>query len=197
MTVENISRSISMKECCRPRGGGGGGGVEPATSWSPVRRHIQLSHRGGQDGRVIMRASVQWRAVQSWAGFCLQQDSSLGPHDSIDWVELLWPSQPIRVMSTTVSLPNHTFPGHAYSSKWLTSTCAHSFTRNWQLPFLNQQKGQNGHRKYFIVYLHNRKLPDSAGKEPVSFWSPYLNEPPRPAWSMVGAQTTCRLWTSR
>ena len=25
---------------------------------------------------------------------------------------------------------------------WLTSTCAHSFTRNWQLPFLNQQKGK-------------------------------------------------------
>ena len=47
MTVENISWSISTKECCRPRGGGGGGGVEPAISWSSVgRRRIQLSHRG-------------------------------------------------------------------------------------------------------------------------------------------------------
>ena len=31
MTVENISWSISMKECCRPRRG-----VKPTTSWSPV-----------------------------------------------------------------------------------------------------------------------------------------------------------------
>ena len=44
MTVENISRSISTKECCRPRRGGGGG--ETATSWSPAGRRIQLSHRG-------------------------------------------------------------------------------------------------------------------------------------------------------
>ena len=36
MIVENISWSISTKECCWPRGGGGGGGS------------IQLSHRGRQ-----------------------------------------------------------------------------------------------------------------------------------------------------
>ena len=34
MTMENISWSISMKECCRLAG------VKPATSWSPVRRAI-------------------------------------------------------------------------------------------------------------------------------------------------------------
>ena len=28
-------------------------------------------------------------------------------------VEVLWPSQPIGVMSSTVSLPNHTFTGQA------------------------------------------------------------------------------------
>ena len=43
------------------------------------------------------------------------------------------------------SLPNHTFPGQAQYSKWLTSTCAHSFTRYWQLPFLSQLKGENDH----------------------------------------------------
>ena len=26
-------------------------------------------------------------------------------------IAVLWPSQPIRVMSSTVSLPNHIFPG--------------------------------------------------------------------------------------
>ena len=28
-------------------------------------------------------------------------------------VEVLWPNQPIRVMLSQVSLPNHTFPGQA------------------------------------------------------------------------------------
>ena len=41
-------------------------------------------------------------------------------------------------MSSAIGLPNHKFTGQALSSK-----CAHSFTRNWQLPFLNQWKGEN------------------------------------------------------
>ena len=36
-------------------------------------------------------------------------------------VEVLRPSQPNGVMSSAVSLPNHTFTGQAWSSKWLTS----------------------------------------------------------------------------
>ena len=36
-------------------------------------------------------------------------------------VEVLRPSQPNGVMSSTVSLPNHTFTGQALSSKRLTS----------------------------------------------------------------------------
>ena len=35
--------------------------------------------------------------------------------------EVLWPSQPNGVMWSTVSLPNHTFTGQAYSYKLLTS----------------------------------------------------------------------------
>ena len=43
--------------------------------------------------------------------------------DSRDFVcvEVLRPSQPNGVMSSAVSLPNHTFTGQAYSSKRLTS----------------------------------------------------------------------------
>ena len=33
------------------------------------------------------------------------------------------------------------------SPRQLTSTWSHSFASNWQLPFLNQRKGENGHRK--------------------------------------------------
>ena len=36
--------------------------------------------------------------------------------------------------------------------------CAHSFARNWQLPFLNQRKGENDRRKYFMINLHERIL---------------------------------------
>ena len=43
-------------------------------------------------------------------------------------VERLWPSQPIRVMSSMVSLPNHIFS--LLTSKRLTSICAHSFAKN-------------------------------------------------------------------
>ena len=50
--------------------------------------------------------------------------------------------------------------------------CVHSFARNWQLPFLNQQKGENDSRKYFMINLHERILPTSAGVEPVTSWSP-------------------------
>ena len=35
----------------------------------------------------------------------------------------------------------------------LSGYCSHSFTRNWQPPFLNQRKGENDHRKYFMINL--------------------------------------------
>ena len=50
--------------------------------------------------------------------------------------------------------------------------CAHSFARNWQLPFLNQRKGENDRRKYFMINLYERMLPTSAGVEPATSWSP-------------------------
>ena len=69
-------------------------------------------------------------------------------------VEVLRPSQP-----------------HVYWAG-LVFYCAHSFARNWQLPFLNQRKGENDHRKYFTINLHERMLPTLEGVEPVTSWSP-------------------------
>ena len=65
-------------------------------------------------------------------------------------VEVLRPSQPNGVMSSVVSLPNHTFTGQAKSSN---QYCVYSFAWNWQqlLPFLNQRKGENDRRKYFMI----------------------------------------------
>ena len=34
-------------------------GVDPATSWSPVGRRIQLSHRGRQHSRYEMRLKIE------------------------------------------------------------------------------------------------------------------------------------------
>ena len=50
---------------------------------------------------------------------------------------------------------------------------AHSFARNWQVPFLNQRKGENYRRKYSMINLHERNLPTSAGVEPATSWSPF------------------------
>ena len=56
---------------------------------------------------------------------------------------------------------------------------------NWQLPFLNQLKGENDRRKYFTINLHERMLPTLAGVEPVTSWSPVgrriqMSHPGRP-----------------
>ena len=48
--------------------------------------------------------------------------------------------------------------------------CVHSITRNWQLPFLHQQKGENDRRKYFMINLQECCWP--GGVEPATFWSP-------------------------
>ena len=45
-------------------------------------------------------------------------------------------------------------------------------TRNWQLPFLNQRKGENDRRKYFMINVHERMLPTLVGVEPATSWSP-------------------------
>ena len=50
--------------------------------------------------------------------------------------------------------------------------CAHSSARNWQLPFLNQKKGENDRTKYFLINLYERMLPISAGVKPATSWSP-------------------------
>ena len=36
---------------------------------------------------------------------------------------------------------------------------AHSFASNWQLPFLNQRKGDNGRRNFFMTKFPRKNLP--------------------------------------
>ena len=67
-------------------------------------------------------------------------------------VVALQPSQPNWVMSRAVSLLT------SLLLQAVNQYCAHSFARNWQLPFLNQWRGQNDRRKYSMSNLHGRML---------------------------------------
>ena len=65
--------------------------------------------------------------------------------------------------------------------------CAHSFARNWQLPFLNQWKGENNRRKYFMINPHERKLLTQLGlnpQPPDHQSNPHPTEPPRSVYSL-------------
>ena len=55
-----------------------------------------------------------------------------------------------------------TYPHYSWASLLgsLPVLSAHSFASNWRLPFLNQRKGENGCRNYFMTNLHGRMLPD-------------------------------------
>ena len=64
------------------------------------------------------------------------------------------------VMLSALSLPN--WAGLVLYA--LIQYCAHSFTWNWQLPFLNQQKGENDRRKYFMINIHEWMLPTWQGQ---------------------------------
>ena len=117
----------------------------------------------------IRKPMLRWHAMVS------HQDryNDLDEQDSLfSGLEVLQPSVPIRVMLGMISLPNHTFFLGRLSSKRLTSTFAHSFTRNWQVPFSNQRKGENDRRKYFMINLHERMLPDLVGIKSTTSWSP-------------------------
>ena len=61
------------------------------------------------------------------------------------------------------------FLGRLSPLSGLTSACTYSFARNRQLPFLNQWKRENDHRKYCMINLHARILPEPVGLKP---WPP-------------------------
>ena len=49
--------------------------------------------------------------------------------------------------------------------------CAHSFARNWQLPFLNQRKGENDCKKYFMIKSPWKIVADPARVKTATSWS--------------------------
>ena len=47
-----------------------------------------------------------------------------------------------------------------------------SFAINWQLTYLNQWRGEKDRRKYFMIKLHERMLPELADVKPTTSWLP-------------------------
>ena len=45
--------------------------------------------------------------------------------------------------------------------QWVHQILCNSFASNWQLPFLNQQKGENDPTNYFTIDFPPQKLPYS------------------------------------
>ena len=55
---------------------------------------------------------------------------------------------------------------HTESSLFVCVEVLRPSQPNGVMPFLNQRKGENDHRKYFMINLHERMLPTSAGLNP-------------------------------
>ena len=78
-----------MKECCRPRGG-----VEPATSWSPVGRRIQLSRRDRRQGCECMWLEILLKGSKTFLVGIIYRH----PHEGVQWNELFENQFDIKVL---------------------------------------------------------------------------------------------------
>ena len=126
-------------------------------------RHQPLQYKGlGPKTTVVILSILQ--ADRTWVYTVCSDRSLVG-------LEFNGLVNTIKVMSSRTDYLTRLYLGRL-SPLWLTSTGAHSFVRNWQLPFLNQLRRENDRRKYFMMNLNKRMLPDPAGIEPVTLWSP-------------------------
>ena len=84
-------------------------------------------------------------------------------------VEVLQQGQPNGVMSSTLSLPNHTFTGQAQSSKRLT-IIVHVLCQKLTTALFESVEG-NDHKKHFMIKSSQKNAADPAGVEPPTYWS--------------------------
>ena len=73
---------------------------------------------------------------------------------------VLRPFDAFWAVSREVSQPIHTVRGQASILR------AHSFTSNWQVPFLNQRKGNNGLRNFFMTKFSYERMYWLLGSNP-------------------------------
>ena len=137
-------------------------GVKLATSWSPVGCASNWAIKASFGmGKVSSGHSGQWRSRSAYAASI---ESDQGVHYSFEFVWRFYgPVNPMgssgaRSVYLTTCLLGRLSPLLA-----VNQYCAHSFARNWQLPFLNQQKGENDCRKYFNYQSPQKNVADLGG----------------------------------
>ena len=97
-------------------------------------------------------------------------------------VEVLRPSQPIGVLLSAFNLPNNTF-SWAGLVLWAVNQYLCTFICQILTTALLESVEGNDRRKYFVINLHKRILPDPIGIEPMT-------------WSPVGALTFTTVWAN-
>ena len=122
--------------------------LDTSISCDPMIYQHPLNEIQESDVTIVMRCTFHKHNMAS--------DIQITSLSMMSYSWLVWSlmAKTTLFWSCWVSLFTYTHFLARPSPKWLTSTCAHSFIRNWQLPFLNQQKGENDHRKYFMINLH-------------------------------------------
>ena len=128
------------------------GAITITVTWSDVLNHIKWML---SDHRITWEACFKC-GPDIWKQFVC--------------IVVLRPSQPNGVMQSVVSLPNHTFTGRLSSLRG--QNCAYSFARNWQLPFLNQQKERMTTENISWSITMKECWWPGGGVEPATFWSP-------------------------
>ena len=110
-------------------GGGGGGGAEPATSWSPVGRRIQLSHRG-KNSYLEIFASLGNIWLRSYFGLLLKERIlSLWVHFFSAIIAPMFQ----RVRQTTIDFPYIQSTLVISNSKWLSEILRDIRTSTYQI----------------------------------------------------------------
>ena len=102
------------------------------------------------------------KITYTWNGGLLSSTSTTTLKRLTGMLLLCWCFMTLRHILGHFRRSQLTYP-HCSSASLLDSLpvlTAHSFVSTWQLLFLNQRKGENGHRNYFMIKLHERMLPD-------------------------------------
>ena len=98
---------------------------------------------------VLMKFDATYARIRGWFRkvHVMLKFSKVSHDFCLCWI--LRPSQPIRVMSSAVKLPDHTFSWAGIVLKVVNQHLCTIFHQKDNCPFFNQRKGENDRRKYF------------------------------------------------
>ena len=115
---------------------------------SKTLKYFQMSKKNG----FILHVNLE----QCSLNLRMQTDSQWNPAwtaRGVFFLLLCWCFTALRHFSGHFGPGQLTYPHCSWASLLcrLLGLYAHSFASNWQLPFFNQQKGENGHRNFLMT----------------------------------------------